>query len=374
MMEELPRKALDGRRITSEEAMELFRSNDMLEPASTANELRNRRTDPDVVTYIVDRNINYTNICMSCCDFCAFYRDKGDPEGYVLDGETLDEKIQETIDNGGTQILLQGGLNPDLEINFFENLFRHIKERFDIHLHALSPPEIVHISEVSSLSIMESILRLRRAGLDTIPGGGAEILSDSIRSRVSPRKCTASQWVEVMETAHNMGIRTTATMMFGHGDSIEERVEHLTRVRELQDRTGGFTAFIPWTYQPANTRLGGSPIGGFEYLKTLAICRIYLDNFVNIQASWVTQDKGVGTVALKFGANDMGGIMMEENVVAAAGCSYSMTEREVRRLIAEMGYRPMKRNTYYELLEEGAKDEGISPEGRSKSGHPGVRV
>jgi cyclic dehypoxanthinyl futalosine synthase len=275
----------------------------------------------------------------------------------VLDYETLDRKIQETLDRGGTQLLLQGGLHPDLGLDYYLDLFRHIKERFDIHLHALSPPEIVHIARSSDLTLRETISRLRDVGLATIPGGGAEVLSDSVRSRVSPGKCTSDEWASVMETAHELGISTTATMMFGHGDTVEERVEHLTRIRDLQDRTHGFTAFIPWTYQPGNTKLGGVSPGGFEYLRTLAVSRIYLDNFSNIQASWVTQGKAVGTIALKFGANDMGGTMMEENVVAAAGCRNSMDEQGMRRLISEMGYRPVKRNTLYQHLEHAAVEK-----------------
>lgn len=351
MVRALLHKALEGERLRPEEAVRLFMFNDLLEIGSAANELRNMRSDPEIVTYVVDRNINYTNVCVSRCEFCAFYREGDSPEAYVIDGKALDEKIRETVERGGTQLLLQGGLNPALGIDYYEGLFRHIKESFDIHLHALSPPEIVHISNVSGTAVRETITRLRSAGLDTIPGGGAEILCDSVRSRLSPRKCSADEWIEVMEVAHNLGMRTTATMMFGHVESIEERVEHLDRVRDLQDRTGGFTAFIPWTYQPGNTRLGGNSAGGHEYLKTLAISRIYLDNFSNIQASWVTQGSGIGTVALKFGANDMGGTMMEENVVAAAGCTNSMPERELRRLVAEMGYRPVRRNTLYEHLE-----------------------
>ena len=351
-------KALDGKRISDSEGVVLFSSRELLELGATANELRNRRSDPAIVTYVVDRNINYTNVCVSECEFCAFHRRKGAPDAYVLDMETLEEKIRELVDAGGTQILIQGGLNPDLGIGFFERMFAHIKERFDVNIHGLSPPEVVFLSRQSGIGIPEVIRRLRNAGLDSIPGGGAEILADSVRSRVSPGKCSADEWIDVMRCAHEAGMRTTATMMFGLGESAEERVEHLSRVRSLQGETGGFTAFIPWTYQPGNTRLGGTAAGGYEYLMTLAVCRVYLDNFANIQASWVTQGKAVGTAALFFGANDMGGTMMEENVVAAAGCRNSMEEAALRRLIEEMGMKPVKRNTYYEFIENGSGARG----------------
>ena len=348
--EKIAEKALADQRLSVEEAVHLFECNDLVALGIVANELRKRKTDPDIVTYIVDRNINYTNICISQCKFCAFYRKKGSKDGYILSYDELDRKIEETIQLGGTQILMQGGLHPDLTIDFYENLLRHIKGKFPIHIHAFSPPEIIHIARVSRLSLPETLLRLNKAGLDSIPGGGAEILCDEIRRELSPRKCTSDEWLDVMEQAHNIGLRTTATMMFGHIESIEDRISHLAKIRNLQDKTNGFTAFIPWTYQSENTQLGGETAGGYEYLKTLAISRIFLDNFKNIQASWVTQGKKIGGIALKFGANDLGSNMIEENVVAAAGTSHKMSVEEMVRIIEEMGYTAKQRDTFYNYL------------------------
>lgn len=350
LQNDLLAKAAAGERLTRTEGEALFALKDLTALGIAAN-ARCRALHPEPYrTYVVDRNINYTNICVSRCTFCAFGREPRATDAYVISEHVLFQKIEETIALGGTQILLQGGLHPALGIEYFENLFRSIKSRFKIHLHALSPPEIVHIASVSKLSIHDTICRLHDAGLDTIPGGGAEILVDSVRSRISPRKCSTAQWVDVMRTAHSLGIRTTATMMFGHVETYADRIEHMLRIRELQDETGGFTAFIPWTFQPKNTKLPREPVGGFEYLKTLAISRLMLDNVLNIQASWVTQGEKIGQLALAFGANDMGSTMIEENVVRAAGCTFRMTPNEIRHLIADAGYQPRQRDCYYRLV------------------------
>ncbi len=355
MIEAILKKALDGERISGEEALTLFSTHDMLLLGNVASRIARRKRDDRVITYIVDRNINYTNICVTDCAFCAFYRKEKDDDAYVLPFETIAEKIEETLALGGRQILLQGGHNVNLRIEYFEDLFQKIKEKYDIHLHALSPPEIVHTSQVSKLSIEETLKRLRAAGLDSIPGGGAEILVDKVRHEIGPKKCTTDQWLEVMAIAHRMGIPTTATMMFGHVESLEDRVEHLLRIREQQDQTGGFTAFIPWPWQPGNTKLsddrgGKTAVTGLDYLKTLAISRIVLDNFDNIQSSWVTQGPKVGQVALYYGANDMGSTMLEENVVRAAGTVFCLNEKDIRRLITDGGFTPQKRNMRYQFV------------------------
>jgi len=347
-------KALDGNRINAEEAVALFASTDMTLLGNVASRLAKKKRNDNIITYIIDRNINYTNICVTDCSFCAFYRKKEDLDSYVHPFEVLAKKIDETIELGGNQILLQGGHNVELKIDYFEDLFNKIKERFDIKLHALSPPEIVHTSKISKISITETLKRLHAAGLDSIPGGGAEILVNRVRQIISPAKCTTDEWLNVMSKAHQMEIPTTATMMFGHVETLEERVEHLIRLREQQDRTGGFTAFIAWSMQPGNNPLGsqlsGTKATGLEYLKTLAISRIVLDNFDNIQSSWVTQGPKIGQMSLFYGANDMGSVMIEENVVKEAGASFRMTENEIRRLIEDGGFIPQKRNMRYEFV------------------------
>lgn len=342
---------LQGARVSDEEAVRLFESADLLELGLAADVVCRRLHPEPLRTYVVDRNINYTNICVSKCRFCAFYRDADSSEAYLLSDEDIHAKVAEAVELGATQILMQGGLHPSLDISYYEKLMHGIKERFDVHLHSLSPPEIVHISRVSGLTLEDTVRRLRAAGLDSIPGGGAEILAEPRRESLSPAKCTCREWLDVMEIAHGMGMPTTATMMFGHTESFADRVEHLARIRELQDRTSGFTAFIPWTFQPANTDLGGSPVGGYDYLRTLAVSRLFLDNFPNVQASWVTQGPKIGQVALHFGANDLGSTMIEENVVAAAGTSFHMSEDEIRQAIEEAGYVPCHRDTYYRPLE-----------------------
>jgi cyclic dehypoxanthinyl futalosine synthase len=315
-----------------------------------ADSVRRRLHPEGIVTYIIDRNINYTNFCTEYCTFCAFYRPLGHPEGYVLPKETIFEKIQETIELGGTGILMQGGLHPELKIEWYEDLLSSIKKRFRIWLHCFSSPEIQNIARVSGLPVRETIARLRDAGLDSIPGGGAEILDDAVRQRISRLKCTAAEWVEVHREAHRLGMRTTATMMFGCGETIAQRVAHLEIVRRLQEETGGFTAFIPWTFQRENTSLGRSvkdEATAVEYLKTLAISRCYLDNIPNVQSSWVTQGLKTCQIGLRFGANDVGSIMIEENVVSAAGAHHRACEEELRRMIRDAGFTPRQRDTLY---------------------------
>jgi cyclic dehypoxanthinyl futalosine synthase len=337
--------------MTQKEAAELFRSDDLIGIGMAADAVRRRWHPEGVVSYIIDRNINYTNFCTEYCSFCAFYRPMGHREGYVLDEETICAKIQETIDLGGTGVLMQGGLNPDLKIEWYENLLRAIKRRFPrIWLHCFSAPEIWCIAETSGLSLHDTIARLRDAGLDSIPGGGAEILHDDVRHRISRLKCTTQEWIDVHLTAHRLGMNTTATMMFGCGETIEQRVHHLEVVRRIQEETGGFTAFIPWSFQRENTSLGRfvkEEATGVEYLKTLAISRLYLDNIPNIQSSWVTQGLKVCQVGLRFGGNDVGSIMIEENVVSAAGARNRATEEELRRIIRDAGFIPKQRDTLY---------------------------
>ena len=348
-------KALNGERISPEEAVRLFETTDMLLLGNIASRISRKKLKERVVTYIVDRNINYTNICITDCAFCAFYRKEDDEEAYVHPFETIAGKIEETIALGGRQILLQGGHNINLKIDYFEDLFRRIKERFDIHLHALSPPEIVHTAKISKLTIVDTLNRLNDAGLDSIPGGGAEILVDRVRQKISPHKCSTREWLDVMDCAHGMNIPTTATMMFGHVETVEDRVEHLRRIRDQQDKTMGFTAFIPWPFQPGRTELGldhdiSSQVTGLDYLKTLAISRIFLDNFDNLQSSWVTQGPKVGQMALYYGANDMGSTMLEENVVRAAGTVHCLNEEDIRRIITDSGFKPQRRNMRYERV------------------------
>jgi len=350
-MKEAIKKIKDRKRIQPDEALRLLEDAPLNLLGALANEVRKRLHPEDVVTYVIDRNINYSNICISGCKFCAYYRAPGDPEGFMITKEELSRKILEAKELGATQILLQGGLHPELSIDYYEDLFRFIKENHPIHLHALSPPEVIHIAEVSGLTVKEVLLRLMAAGLDSIPGGGAEILVDRVRAIVSPRKATTDQWLSVMETAHGLGIKTTATMMFGHVETLRERVEHLCRIRELQDRTKGFTAFIAWPFQPQNTALSVKPTTGQEYLRLLAVSRIFLDNVPNIQASWVTQGPKMAQIALFYGANDFGSTMIEENVVAATGVCHRLSEKEIRRLIGQAGFSPAQRLMDYTIIE-----------------------
>ena len=333
-----------------EEALDLFQSDDLVGIGMAAMDVRRRKNDPRVVTYQIDRNINYTNFCTEYCSFCAFYRPLGHTEGYVLPFETIEEKIQETIDLGGTGILMQGGLHPDLRIEFYENLLKTIKQRFPrVHLHCFSAPEIINIAEISGLSVRDTLARLRDAGLDSVPGGGAEILDDEIRARISRLKCTSDEWEQMHRDAHALGMRTTATMMFGCGEEYRHRVNHLERIRRIQEDTGGFTAFIPWMFAPENTPLGKKvpQATAVEYLRTLAISRLYLDNIDHIQSSWLTPGIKVCQIGLQFGADDVGSILIEENVVYAAGVRNRTNESELRRIISDAGYQPVQRDTLY---------------------------
>ena len=337
--------------MTRQQALDLFADPDLIGIGMAADAVRRRLHPEGVVTYIIDRNINYTNFCSEYCTFCAFYRPPGHEEGYVLEKEVVFRKIRETIELGGTGVLMQGGLHPELKIEWYEDLLRSIKERFPrIWLHCFSSPEILNIAEVSGLSLGDTIARLRDAGMDSIPGGGAEILDDDVRRRISRLKCTAAEWIEVHRIAHGLGMRTTATMMFGCGETLEQRMNHLEAVRRLQEETGGFTAFIPWTFQRQNTALGrlvGEEATAVEYLKTLAISRLYLEDIPNLQASWVTQGLKTCQLGLRFGANDVGSIMIEENVVSAAGVHHRASEEELRRIIRDAGFVPKQRDTLY---------------------------
>ena len=353
MLDKIRKKLVKGSPLDRAEALFLLTEAELLQLGTLADGVRRKKHPHNRVTFVIDRNVNYTNVCRSKCKFCAFYRDADAPDAYVLSYGAIFAKVAELVEHGGTQLLMQGGLHPDLSIEWFEELFREIKQRFpQLQVHSLSPAEVVHIAKLSGLTMPECLARLQAAGLDSVPGGGAEVLVDEVRQQISPNKIGWRDWAAVMEQAHALGMRTTATLMFGSKESPADIVEHLLRVRELQERTGGFTAFIPWTYQPANTELGGETAGGVEYLRVLALSRLVLDNVVNIQASWVTQGAMMAQVALYFGANDLGGTMLEENVVAAAGCAFRLTIPEIIHLARGGGFIPAKRNTLYEILEE----------------------
>jgi cyclic dehypoxanthinyl futalosine synthase len=343
--------------LTKQQALDLFRSDDLIGLGMEADSLRRKLHPEGVATYIIDRNINYTNFCTEYCTFCAFYapvKGPGRVKGYVLEMETIYDKIRETVELGGTGVLMQGGLHPDLKIEWYEEMLRGIKHRFpQVHLHCFSASEIIHFADVSGLSIEETIIRLRDAGLDSIPGGGAEILDDEVRYKIARLKCLTDDWLNVHRTAHKLGMRTTATMMFGVGETFEHRINHFQRVYELQEETGGFTAFIPWSFQPGNTALGGrhwEEATAVEYLKVLAIARLYLSNFKNVQSSWVTQGLKVCQLGLRFGGNDVGSVMLEENVVRSAGVTNCTTEEELRRMIRDAGFVPKRRDTLYRQL------------------------
>ena len=352
VLDETAERLRSGGRLSAGEALDLYRHAPTHELGRLADAVRAAKHPDRIVTYILDRNVNYTNVCVARCNFCAFYRPVGSGDGYVLGFDEIFAKIEETVDVGGVQLLLQGGHNPDLPLAWYEDLFRAVKERYPtFRLHALSPPEIIHLSRLSQLPVRTVLDRLVAAGLDSVPGGGAEILVDRVRRLLNCYgKATAGEWLGVMRAAHEAGLRTTATMMYGTVERAEERIEHLLRLRDLQDDTGGFTAFIAWSYQPPNTELGGIEATGIEYLRTLALARLVLDNFDNLQASWVTQGGKVGQLSLAFGANDMGSVMIEENVVRAAGAAYCMDEVEIVRNIQSAGFVPKRRNMHYELL------------------------
>ena len=345
--------AVAGRRISAGDAHTLLLDGELLALGMAADEVRNRFNDPAVATYNVDRNINYTNVCVYKCRFCAFYRPPGDPEGYLLPHEEIGRKIEETLALNGTGILMQGGVHPDLPIGYYEDLLRYIRSNYpEIHVHAFSPPEVKFIAKKERMSFYDVIARLKAAGLQSIPGGGAEILSDETRKRILAHpKCSAEEWIDVMRQAHRNGLRSSATMMYGMGEPLAARVEHFQRVRDLQDETGGFTAFISWTFQREHTEMPEVPeTYADEYLKTLAVSRLFFDNVTHFQTSWVTQGKKIGQAALHFGADDMGSIMIEENVVSAAGTSYQMSQEEMERLIVSAGYVPRQRTNLYERL------------------------
>jgi cyclic dehypoxanthinyl futalosine synthase len=344
-------KAKVHHRLNSEEALALYQEADLLTLSTLAHRRRLKLHPEPQVTYVVDRNINYTNVCSSGCLFCAYFRTESDDDAFVISTSTLDQKIRETLELGGTQILLQGGMHPGLDLNYHLDLLRHIKRKFSIHIHGFSPTEIAAMAESSGLSIEETLSRLIAAGLDSIPGGGAEILVDEVRRKISPRKCDAGTWLGVMKSAHRLGLKTTATMMFGHLESPADVISHLLKIRALQDDTEGFTAFIPWTFQPDNTRIPVKVATAVDYLRTLALSRLVLDNVPNLQASWVTQGDKIAQLALFFGANDLGSTMIEENVVAAAGIHFRLPEKEMIRLIETGGYQAVQRDCFYNHLE-----------------------
>jgi cyclic dehypoxanthinyl futalosine synthase len=355
---EIQDKVFDGGRITPEEALEIYHA-PLTELAELANARRNQLKGAaydgrgnEIVTYIIDRNINYTNVCNVFCTFCAFMRQEKDADSYVLSPETIGQKIRELEAIGGTQILMQGGHHPKLTIDYYIELLQYIRKNHPtINIHAFSPPEFNHFAKVFNMTLEEVIVRFKEAGLGSIPGGGGEILVDRVRNTISKLKCNSDEWLEVMRIAHRNGLNSSATMMFGHVETVAERIESLRRLRELQDETGGFTAFICWTFQPENTRLKATPVGSHEYLRMQALSRVFLDNFENVQSSWVTQGPKIGQVALQYGANDYGSVMMEENVVSAAGTSFRLTVEEIRRSITELGYEARQRDNWYRLLD-----------------------
>jgi len=346
-------KAVAGERLTPEEGLALIESSELARLGTAADRVARRKHPEPYRTYNIDRNINYTNVCTAVCDFCAFYRKPKSGEGYVLSREQLLAKVQETVALGGNQILLQGGLHPTFKLDWYEQMLADIKQQFpQVNIHGFSPPELYHFTKVNKLSLRDVLERLRLAGLGSIPGGGAEILVDRVRREITRGKVLTDGWLDVMRTWHELGGRSTATMMFGHVETPAERIEHLERLRQLQDETGGFTAFICWTFQPDNTDMDlVAKAGSFDYLRTQAVARLYLDNFDNIQSSWVTQGLKIGQLAMLFGANDMGSLMIEENVVAEAGTVHFLTLTQIRDAISELGYEPRQRNVFYELVD-----------------------
>jgi len=356
--ESLIDRVIGGERITPEEALDLYRL-PLEELGALADHRRNlARAEAfggrgnEIVTYIIDRNVNYTNVCNVYCKFCAFYRTEKDADSYVITHEEMDAKLDELTEAGGIQVLMQGGHHPSLTIDWYLDLLSHMKGKYPhVNIHGFSPPEFNHFSQVFGMPLEEVIRRFKEAGLGSIPGGGGEILVDRVRDRVAPLKCNSDQWLKVMEIAHGMGLNSSATMMFGHVETVEERIEHLGRLRRQQDETGGFTAFICWTFQAENTKLRAEPVGSAEYLRMQALSRIFLDNITNVQSSWVTQGPKIGQVALRYGANDFGSVMMEENVVSKAGTSFRLESQEIETLIREAGYTPRRRNNWYQLVD-----------------------
>ncbi|MCP3691566.1 MAG: dehypoxanthine futalosine cyclase [Planctomycetaceae bacterium] len=366
-------KAVAGDRLTSDEGLELLQSNDLATLGEAANAVTERLHPENYRTYNIDRNINYTNICTAVCDFCAFYRGPKSDEGYVLPREELLKKIEETVALGGDQILMQGGLHPEYKLEWYEELLQDIKQHFpSLNIHGFSPPELHHFTKICNLPIQTVLERLKAAGLGSIPGGGAEILVDRVRDEITRGKVNTDDWLNVMRTWHQLGGISTATMMFGHVETLAERIEHLDRLRQLQDETGGFTAFICWTFQPDHTEMADVPAAGsFEYLKTQAVARLYLDNFPSIQSSWVTQGLKIGQLALLYGANDMGSLMIEENVVAEAGTVHYLSLDQIREAIEELGFIPRQRNVFYELLDESWEERAVTAN-RQQAERPGA--
>lgn len=336
-------------RLTQDAALKLFTNGDLLTLGKRADAIR-KKLFGDVVTFIIDRNINYTNVCQNECKFCAFFRRKNQRGAYLLTHEEILRKVQETVDAGGTQLMIQGGLHPDLPLSYYEDMLRLIKKNFDITIHSFTATEIQHFARRAGLSIVDTLKRLQAAGLDSLPGGGAEILVDEIRQRISPKKIMTDDWLGVMRAAHSIGMKSTATMVIGFGETLAQRLEHMKKIRDLQDETGGFRAFITWTYQPLNTALGGEKVSAQDYMRTLAMTRIFMDNVAHIQGSWVTQGERIGQLTLAFGADDLGSIMLEENVVRAAGTAFDMSTRKMIDLIRSAGRIPAQRNTTYDVL------------------------
>ncbi len=354
MIQPILDKAVAGGRLSRAEGLQLLESHDLAALGRAADEVTRRLHPENYRTYNIDRNINYTNICSAVCDFCAFYRPPRHPEGYVLERDELLAKIEETVQLGGDQILLQGGLHPQFQLEWYEQLLSDIKAHFpQVNIHGFSPPELHAFTKVCKLPLREVLQRLKAAGLGSVPGGGAEILVDRVRRQITRGKVLTDDWLNVMRVWHQLGGRSTATMMFGHVETLAERMEHLERLRRLQDETSGFTAFICWTFQPEHTAMSHiPPAGAFDYLKTQAVSRLYLDNFTNIQSSWVTQGMKIGQLALLYGANDMGSLMIEENVVAQAGTVHYLSLQQIRECIAELGYEPRQRNVFYERIDQ----------------------
>lgn len=361
MIKSILDKAVAGERLTIDEGRELIQSRDLTALGRAADEVTRRLHPENFRTYNIDRNINYTNVCTAVCDFCAFYRTPKSEEGYVLSREEMHEKLRETVALGGNQILLQGGLHPHFKLDWYEDMLRNIKTNFpEINVHGFSPPEIYHFTKVNKLSLEEVLTRLKAAGLGSLPGGGAEILVDRVRKTITRGKVLTDDWLDVMRVWHRLGGKSSATMMFGHIETLDERIEHLDRLRQLQDETGGFTAFICWTFQPDHTDMSHiAPAGSFEYLRTQAVARLYLDNIPNIQSSWVTQGLKMGQLALLYGANDMGSLMIEENVVAEAGTVHYLTLDQIRSSISELGYEPRQRDVFYRFVDKELEERAV---------------
>ncbi|MEC7978876.1 MAG: cyclic dehypoxanthinyl futalosine synthase [Planctomycetota bacterium] len=361
MVAKLLEKAVAGERLSPAEGLELLKSHDLTALGAAADQVSRQKHPEPYRTYNIDRNINYTNICTAVCDFCAFYRKPKSGEGYVLPREELLKKIEETVALGGDQILLQGGLHPEFKLDWYETMLHDIKSRFpQVNVHGFSPPEIYHFTKVNKLSLEEVLTRLKAAGLGSLPGGGAEILVDRVRDEITRGKVSSDNWLNVMRVWQQLGGHSSATMMFGHVETLQERIEHLERIRQLQDETGGFTAFICWTFQPDNTEMQHiAPLGAFEYLRMLAVSRLYLDNVPNMQSSWVTQGLKIGQLAMVYGANDMGSLMIEENVVAEAGTVHYLTLDQIRHAISELGYEPRQRNVHYELVDQSLESRAV---------------